>query len=153
MKSRSSTTSLEDTMIRSVNSYIHVRNVSFVNISTYSGKKRGFDASISGSDQVLSPFFLMNGDEKGKVTPAYFLGFPYDGIRIGYALSFGCVTYPEDASKVAAPYVNAFDHLSVREATGVGIVRSMGRKDVELVQDPTLLMNSDFSGFHQLENG
>lgn len=105
---------------------------------------RGFDAIISGSDQVLSPFFLMNGDEKGKVTPAYFLGFPYDGIRIGYALSFGCVTYPEDASKVAAPYVNAFDHLSVREATGVGIVRSMGRKDVELVQDPTLLMNSDF---------
>ena len=104
----------------------------------------GFDALISGSDQVLSPFFLMNGDAKGKVTPAYFLGFPYEGTRIGYALSFGCVAYPEDASEVAAPYVKAFDHLSVRETSGVGIVRSMGRKDIELVPDPTLLMNSDF---------
>lgn len=107
-----------------------------------------FDLIISGSDQVTNPFFLMNGEGPNIISPTYFLGFPFTGKRIGYALSFGCVSYPEKAKEVASKYIGAFDCISVRESTGVDIVKSMGRNDAEVVPDPTLLMDSDF--YHRL---
>ena len=35
-----------------------------------------YDAIVSGSDQVVNPSFLLNGEGKGIVSPTYFLGFP-----------------------------------------------------------------------------
>ena len=103
-----------------------------------------FDVIISGSDQVANPAFLMFGEGKGIISPAYFLGFKFEGKRVGYALSFGCVTYPEEARKVASKYIGLFDSLSVRESSGVDIVKSLGRNDAEVVPDPTILMESSF---------
>lgn len=103
-----------------------------------------YDAIISGSDQVLNPSFLLSGEGKGIVTPTYFLGFPFNGKRIGYALSFGCVIYPDNSKIIASKFIKNFDYISVRENTGVGIVKSMGRDDASVVPDPTLLMNSTF---------
>lgn len=109
-----------------------------------------FDAIISGSDQVTNPSFLMSGEGRDMVSPTYFQGFPYKGKRIGYALSFGCVVYPEEARKVASNYIDVFDQISVREASGVDIVKYMGRGDAKVVPDPTLLMDSLF--YHSLAN-
>lgn len=109
-----------------------------------------FDAIISGSDQVCNSSFLMSGEGKGIVSPTYFLGFPFDGKRIGYALSFGCVTYPKNACRIAANYIKDFDIVTVREKTGVDIVKSMGRDDAIVVPDPTLLMPPTF--YHTLAN-
>ena len=109
-----------------------------------------FDVIISGSDQVTNPSFLMSGEGRDMVSPTYFLGFPYKGKRIGYALSFGCVVYPEEARKVASNYIDVFDQISVREASGVDIVKYMGRRDAKVVPDPTLLMDSLF--YHSLAN-
>lgn len=107
-----------------------------------------FDIIISGSDQVLNPSFLMGGEGPHKITPTYFLDFPFLGKHIGYALSFGCVKYPENALKEARKHIGTFDMLSVRESAGIEIVRSMGREDAMVVPDPTLLMNADF--YHSL---
>ncbi len=104
----------------------------------------GFDAVISGSDQVLNPFFLLHGEGMNVESPTYFLGFPFEGKKIGYALSFGCVSYPEKELRVASKYINGFDSISVREKTGLDIVASMGGKDAVVVPDPTLLMDSKF---------
>ncbi len=109
-----------------------------------------FDAIISGSDQVCNPSFLMSGEGRGVVSPAYFLGFPFEGRRIGYALSFGCVEYPEIARDVAAKFIKDFDVITVREKTGVEIVKSIGRDDAIVVPDPTLLMKPQF--YNQLAN-
>lgn len=109
---------------------------------------KSFDLIISGSDQVANPSFLMGGEGVGIVSPTYFLGFPYDGKRIGYALSFGCVTYPEQARKVASRYIKNFNAISVREETGINIVNSMGRADAIVVPDPTLLQFPEF--YHSL---
>ena len=103
-----------------------------------------YDAIISGSDQVMNPSFLVSGEGKGVVTPSYFLGFPFNGKRIGYALSFGCVKYPEKAREIASRYIKDFDVITVRESTGVDIVKSMGRDDAVVVPDPTLLMEGEF---------
>lgn len=109
-----------------------------------------FDVIVSGSDQVVNPFFLMNGEGRGKVSPTYFLGFQFNGRRIGYALSFGCVTYPDSAREIACRFMKNFDVISVREKTGVDIVKSMGRDDASVVPDPTLLMEPQF--YHTLAN-
>lgn len=103
-----------------------------------------YDAIISGSDQVLNPSFLLSGEGNGIITPTYFLGFPFKGKRIGYALSFGCVAYPENAKEIASKFIKDFDFISVRENTGVEIIKSMGRDDVYVVPDPTLLMDVAF---------
>lgn len=107
-----------------------------------------YDAVVSGSDQVANPSFLLSGEGHGTLSPTYFLGFPFNGKRIGYALSFGCITYPEKAREIAAKYIKNFDVISVRERTGIDIVRSMGRDDAVLVPDPTLLQQPQF--YHAL---
>lgn len=123
--------------------YLHQTERAF-SCSLISSVASQFDVIISGSDQVLNPSFLLSGEGKGKVTPTYFLGFPFSGKRIGYALSFGCMKYPEYACSIASKYIKNFDIVSVREKTGVDIMKSMGREDAEVVPDPTLLMPSEF---------
>lgn len=109
---------------------------------------KDYDVLISGSDQVLNPTFLIHGEGENVVTPTYFLGFPFKGKRIGYALSFGCVSYPQKELAIASKYINNFDYISVREKTGVSIFESMGRLDATVVPDPTLLMDQAF--YYQL---
>lgn len=103
-----------------------------------------FDAIISGSDQVANPSFLLSGEGEGILSPTYFLGFPFEGLRIGYALSFGCVSYPNKACNIAANYIKKINAITVREKTGVDIVKSMGRTDIKVVPDPTILMPLEF---------
>lgn len=103
-----------------------------------------YDLIISGSDQVTNPYFLQNGEGLNIVTPTYFLGFPFNGKRIGYALSFGCTVYPSEAKHLAISFLDKFDAISVRERSGIEIAKSMGREDVDVVPDPTLLMSTQF---------
>ena len=107
-----------------------------------------FDVIISGSDQVVNPSFLMSGEGYGVISPTYFLGFPFNGKRIGYALSFGCITYPEKASYIARNYIKKFDIITVRENTGIDIMKIMGRDDAFVVPDPTMLQLPQF--YHSL---
>lgn len=100
-----------------------------------------FDVIISGSDQVLNPSFLMNGDGRRKTTPSYFLGFKFDGIRVGYAVSFGVVEYPQAEAKIAKFFIQKFAHIGVRENTGIEILKLMDRQDAVVVPDPTILLS------------
>lgn len=111
----------------------------------------GFDILISGSDQVLNPSSLLYSEAyggKGAVCPIYFLGFPFTGKKYGYALSFGVTKYPEPQLSLAKKYIHSFDKLSVRENTGVDIMKTMGRKDALVVPDPTFLQEAAF--YHEL---
>ncbi|MDB8921184.1 polysaccharide pyruvyl transferase family protein [Parabacteroides merdae] len=106
-----------------------------------------FDVIIVGSDQVMNPYFLRFGEGKG-FTPTYFLAFPFAGNKVAYAVSFGCVEYPERERSIVAKYIKNFKMISVRESTGIDIVKSMGVENAMLVPDPTLLMDSQF--YHNL---
>lgn len=112
------------------------------------GKVDDYDAIISGSDQVLNTSFLLSGEGRGIKSPTYFLGFQFNGKRIGYALSFGCVKYPQELLSIAAEYIKHFNIISVRECSGIDIVASMGRNDAVVAPDPTLLMDPKF--YHHL---
>lgn len=97
------------------------------------------DIYVSGSDQVLHPRTLMKGERRP--APAYMLDFGgADVFRAGYAVSFGCTSYPEEAAAVARKYIGRFDLLSVRETTGVNVAESLGYKGrLWTVPDPTIL--------------
>jgi hypothetical protein len=100
-----------------------------------------FDIYISGSDQILNPSFTLNGDKKP--SSAYYLNFGNDRIkRYGYAVSFGCVNYPINAKLLAEPLLQKFDFITVRENSGINILKSMNYFKTEVVPDPTLLIDS-----------
>lgn len=102
-----------------------------------------YDVIISGSDQILNPYFLLEG-ENNTYTPIYFQPYLYRGLKVAYAVSFGCTIYPQKASDIASKLIVNFDKISVREKSGVDIVNGWGRFDVELVPDPTLLVDKKF---------
>ncbi len=112
---------------------------------------KDFDVLISGSDQVLNPSTLLYCEAyggKGFPCPIYFLGFPFAGKKIGYALSFGVTQYMEPQLSIAREHIHGFHKLSVRENTGVEIVESLGRTDAVVMPDPTFLHESTF--YHEL---
>lgn len=98
------------------------------------------DAYISGSDQVLNVYFTSYGEGKNSFTTAYFLDFGNHIKKIGYALSFGTMSYPEDLVTKVAPFLTDFDKISVRENSGCKIVSDITKKRAFLVPDPTLLI-------------
>lgn len=111
--------------------------------SEISDLAKSLDVIISGSDQVLNPFFLKNGEGRAIVSPAYYLGFNFEGKRIGYAVSFGCTEFPKEMTQTAIPFLRNFDSISVRESSGISILSTLGISDAVLVPDPTILIESD----------
>ena len=102
-----------------------------------------YDVLISGSDQVLNPSFTCRGDN-GKPSSAYWLGVGEKNTkRIGYAVSFGCVKYPDYAVNIAKKWINRFDVIGTRERTGLNILEQLGYKGASVVvPDPTILSGS-----------
>lgn len=96
---------------------------------------RGYDLLVAGSDQIWSPSMQYGFD------PAYFLRFPVDGgaRRISYAASFGTDTVSDEHAQHLRQLLSSLDGISVREESGVGIVRAATGRDAECVPDPTLL--------------
>lgn len=104
---------------------------------------RDLDIVISGSDQVLNPYFTLYGE--GVPTSTYFLNTINCSKKIGYALSFGCLEYPTNASRYAKQWLTNFDSLSVRENSGYRILTQLEcRLPISLVPDPTLLVGKNF---------
>lgn len=103
-----------------------------------------FDIIISGSDQVMCASFLSFGEGRGKLTPIYYLGFPFEGKKVAYAVSFGTTVYPSNLISLTSSFLKSFDKIGVRERTGIDVVRSMGREDAVVVPDPTLLSSAVF---------
>lgn len=96
------------------------------------------DAYIVGSDQVWAADFVFS-------SPAFLLGFvPSNTKKISYAASFGKARLERYLRKDFKLYAPKFDALSVREASGVDIVRKVTGLEAEQVVDPTLLID-DYS--------
>lgn len=92
------------------------------------------DAYVCGSDQIWNPH------GKG-FDPAYFLTFTEDNaLRISYAASFGTPTIAEHLHNDLGTNLSRLDHISVREKSGVDIVKNVSEKECVRVLDPTLLL-------------
>lgn len=94
-----------------------------------------FDVLITGSDQVWNPYGIQNHGL------TYFLPFKGKCKKISYAPSFGCVEYPKDVLNKVVPLIKDFDAISVREKSGLSILGDVGITNVQLMPDPTLLLD------------
>ena len=98
-------------------------------LSSYIGKG---NIIVCGSDQIWNPIGF---------SPILFLSFvnPAENIMASYAPSIGLdkLTSHENEIKYL---INRFHYLSVREEAGLDILKGMTNKEVELVLDPTLMV-------------
>ena len=96
-----------------------------------------YDIYITGSDQLWNPRYC-NGD------PAFMLHFASDdALKISYAASVGTNTIPEDLRSQYKNLLSRYAHISVRENSGVGVVKDIAGKDATVVLDPTHLLSKD----------
>ena len=92
------------------------------------------DLYITGSDQVWNSSFCR--DEK--VDSPYYYSFLKNERRISYASSFGKDSIPNKNIGEVKSHLAKYDSLSVREDSGVEIIKQMGLISKRVV-DPTLL--------------
>ena len=93
-----------------------------------------YDVYMTGSDQVWNPY------SNTSLLP-YLLHFaPTDKILMSYASSFGVSQLPEDSKPYYAEYLKRFKNISVREESGIQIIKELTDKMACLVLDPTFLL-------------
>lgn len=116
----------------------------FSSLEELKKKSLKYDALVTGSDQVLNPYFLLHGEKNGST--AYFLDFCSKNCtkRISYASSFGVTEYPEELVNLVVPLIKQFDAISARENSGIEIFRKLGAINPQVVCDPTLLHDKSF---------
>ena len=96
-----------------------------------------YDVYISGSDQIWNPRFAGNDVN-------FMLAFaPSKKPRISFASSFATDIIDEAHAKLYAPLLNMYDVISVREQSGVEIVKTLTGKDASVCCDPTLFLSND----------
>lgn len=95
-----------------------------------------YDAVVVGSDQLWLPSNIM--------ADYYTLNWvPQEVKKIAYATSFGIGSIPAKYSKIYSHYLKRIDYLSARETSGQDIIKKLAGRDVQLVNDPALLLDAD----------
>lgn len=91
---------------------------------------------IIGSDQLWLPVNV--------VADYYTLNWVPEKInKISYATSFGISEVPKKYNELYYNFLKRIEHLSVREQTGVDIIKKISGVDAKLVSDPTLLLSEE----------
>lgn len=96
------------------------------------------DILIAGSDQIWNTF-RPNGHDK-----AFYLDFGGSRtIRVAYAPSFGSGLLAKGAEQTLPPLLARFDALSVREKSGLMLLKELGLPEAKHVCDPIFLLPAD----------
>ena len=95
-----------------------------------------YDCIICGSDQIWNSYLTDGFDD------VYFANFNSRVLKISYAASSGRTNFSETEKMQFIDLINNFDYISVREASLASIIKNETKKDVHVVLDPTLLINS-----------
>lgn len=94
-----------------------------------------YDIYCTGSDQVWNALFT-KGDT------SFLLSFiKGNKKKISYASSFSINYIPDEYKKNYLKYLAEYQTISVREESGVGLVRELSGKEALWVCDPTLLLS------------
>lgn len=95
-----------------------------------------YDCYVAGSDQIWN-------FSNSKVDSTYLLDFALNGKkRVSYAASIGSSSLPNH--ELFAKCLQEFDFISVRENSGLLALKGLTNKKIDVVLDPTLLLENDF---------
>lgn len=98
--------------------------------------KERYSDVIVGSDQLWLPVNV--------VSNYYTLNWVPEAInKISYSTSFGVSSIPKKYNDLYSKFLKRIDHLSVRENTGVKIVKDITNQNAKLVCDPTILLTKE----------
>jgi hypothetical protein len=91
---------------------------------------------LTGSDQIWNGYFSFY--------PFFFLNFTLGHCtkKVAYASSIGTSDIPNHLTNLYKQYLEKFDHLSLREMSGVKIIKSLTGKEVRWVLDPTFILSA-----------
>ena len=105
------------------------------------GFNEPFDVLISGSDQVWNPTC---GGLVDKLNPCYYLAFAQSGQykKVAYASSLGSYRFNAEERVHVKEWLDDH-HLSTRESSGAEHLKEILGKEVKVVLDPTLLLDSE----------
>lgn len=96
------------------------------------------DVYFAGSDQIWNTVF-----ENGK-DPAFYLDFaPKNSIKAAYAASFATDDIVENYKEKIKKWLLNLDFISLREKSGVNIVKKLGIDNATQVLDPVFLLNAN----------
>lgn len=96
-----------------------------------------YDYFITGSDQVWNPKF-------NRLSDVDLLTFVNSSKRISFSASFGISNLPEQYNEKLKNALKDYKAISVREDAGKQIIQDVvGRTDVEVLVDPTMLLTSE----------
>lgn len=101
-----------------------------------SGISKEYDEVIVGSDQVWNLNLTENDF-------GYFLKDVRNIKKVSYAVSFGTETLSDNILQTISPLLKEFDFISVREVSGIEIVKKSSGKDAMVVLDPTFLLSAN----------
>lgn len=114
------------------------KNIVFSNkkVTPYS-KLKEYEYFLVGSDQVWNPNF-------GRLRDVDLLEFVEPYKRISFSASFGISNLPEQYNENLKNALKNYKAISVREDAGKKIIEDVvGRKDVEVLVDPTMLLAAE----------
>ena len=96
-----------------------------------------YDVCVTGSDQVWNPNMpFYNG--------VYFWDFINNNSKkISYASSFSIDSLPKGCEADYTKWLNEYDLLSVREKSGISIVKALTGKECVVVLDPVFLLSKE----------
>lgn len=131
--------------------YIHS-----LRVNSYHDIVNDFAFFVTGSDQVWTPinkslwntfdfkFFNLHLKNYTKqCLKDYFLTFAPKEKRISYAASIGTSSLPQKSKKFFKECFEGMSYISLREESGVSIVKELTDKKAEVHVDPTLLLTKE----------
>ena len=120
-----------------VNAYLPMYSESRILLDELKAESPKFYAFVCGSDQVWSTRL-----QKDRCDPGMFLKFVTKGVKkIAYAPSMGSTISVTDSTATDIRNSLAdFSALSIREKKGKDLLKSITGKDIDIVLDPTLLL-------------
>ncbi len=116
--------------------YIPLTATVYDSLATLRSDAPTADIYIAGSDQIWNTLFPNGSDA------AYYLAFGRETTRrASYAASFATTTLRDGTAAQVKAYLQNIDHISVREASGVKILASLGLAG-QVVVDPVFLLSA-----------
>ena len=120
--------------------YLNISKKKYLSLKDFEDFEDIADVYFSGSDQVWN-----TGWNNGIIPPFYLSFVPKDKPRYAYASSFGKAQLDEKDINETKEYLNKYKMISVREESGVDILKNQLNIDKAIrIVDPTLAMPSDF---------
>lgn len=107
------------------------------NAETISTDPPDYDVYMTGSDQVWNPRHIREDSN-------FLLSFvPKGKPKISYASSFATSIIPEDKKNLYGRCLNDYQRISVREPSGVQLVKTLSGKDADVCCDPVFLLDEE----------